>query len=696
MYASSRLLTTVFVLFAAVGLVDADSPAQATSKAKFTYPPAARANTGDWYHNTWVADPYRWLEQHGASTTTTWLDAQARLTRGYLDKTPRRKQILATARESLDYTRRNSLVCVSGKFYFCKNSGLEEQDSIYRSDTLDGDGELLLDPSKLWPDGTRTLKSFSVSGDGKYLAYSVSVNGADVTEWKILDLGTGKALAETLNADFSTPQWSTKLAGFYYDKTSNIYFHTVNTDPANDQFIYSDNGWYCHGEVTSSGNYLIITQSQGTSSKCRVLVRELATDAKTVSWLFPTANAVYDYICESDGVLYFRTSLDAPKGYIIKMDLKDRAHYSEVVAQSEDTLANVYCVRDKLFVAYLRNGHSIVKVFGLDGQSLAQIELPGEGTAMAFRADATEKGVLFAYSDYVTPPELLRYDLAGESKNWTGTVVYRPKLSFDLSQFKQEVVVYKSKDGTLVPMTLAYRKDLVKDGNNPVFLYGYGGFGINLTPFYRNSYATWLRLGGVLAVPNLRGGAEKGEAWHEAGTKLNKQNVFDDCRAAAHWLIDQKYTSAGKIALSGASNGGLLVGAVLTQEPELFGAALPHVGVLDMIRFPLFSVGSGWKPDYGDPANQDEFKALLSYSPYHNVRQGTRYPAVLVSTCDHDDRVEQAHSWKFAAALQYAQAAERPVMLLVGKDAGHLYGWTTSKTLAWDADRFAFVLDNLR
>jgi prolyl oligopeptidase len=353
-------------------------------------------------------------------------------------------------------------------------------------------------------------------------------------------------------------------------------------------------------------------------------------------------------------------------------------------------------VRDKLFVAYLRNGHSIVKVFGLDGQSLAQIELPGEGTAMAFRADATEKGVLFAYSDYVTPPELLRYDLAGESKNWTGTVVYRPKLSFDLSQFKQEVVVYKSKDGTLVPMTLAYRKDLVKDGNNPVFLYGYGGFGINLTPFYRNSYATWLRLGGVLAVPNLRGGAENGEAWHEAGIKLNKQNVFDDCRAAAHWLIDQKYTSAGKIALSGASNGGLLVGAVLTQEPELFGAALPHVGVLDMIRFPLFSVGSGWKPDYGDPANQDEFKALLSYSPYHNVRQGTRYPAVLVSTCDHDDRVEQAHSWKFAAALQYAQAAERPVMLLVGKDAGHLYGWTTSKTLAWDADRFAFVLDNLR
>jgi prolyl oligopeptidase len=682
------------VLFASTAIPGTASAQSVPVTSKVSYPAATRSGTEDTYHNTKVADPYRWMEQLDSADTLTWLKSQANLTRKYIDGIAKRQEIVKLTRETLDFERCTVPVAVAGKFFYLKNDGLQEQAVIYRADGLNGKAEVVLDPNKLWPDGLHTLKNYAVSGDGKYLAYSASVYGADVTEWKVRDLANGSDFTEIISAQFSSPSWSPHLSGFYYSKGRTIYFHTVGTDPSQDQSIYTTSEDYADGRVTSTGRYLLIKETSGVDPKARVSVRDLVTSGRPVTGLFPM-DAAYDYICEKDGTLWFATTLKAPKGSIIKMNLSDTAHYTEVVAEDTDTLESVRYAGGYLFANYLHDACSVVKVFKLDGTLVRELELPGKGTANSFIGDGTANGVLYGYSNFVTPYTIFRFDTKDVEKG-KSTVWYCPKPAYDTTDFVQEQVSYKSKDGTRVPMTLAYRKGIAKDGSNPVWLYAYGGFHINILPQFDPYYATWMRLGGIVAVPNIRGGSEFGEAWHDGGIKQVKQNCFDDFRAAAHYLIDEGYTSKGKIAINGASNGGLLVGACLTQEPDLFGAALPQFGVLDMIRFGTLG-GSSWMSDYGNPGIEDEFKALYAYSPLHNVRKGTKYPAVLVITADHDDRVVPSHSYKFTAALQYAQAPENPpIMLLVLKNAGHLYGRTTAKMIDFTADRYAFVLNNLR
>jgi len=686
-------LSAAFPLIVSLAAVGGE-PTPPPVTPKITYPSATRSQSGDTYHGTWAADPYRWMEKHDGADTAKWLTDELALTRSHLDAITGHSAVVKTTRETIDIERRSAPRAVAGKFFYFKNDGLQEQSVLYRSDTLNGAAEVVIDANKLFPDGTRTISDYAVSSDGKHLAYGAHVFGSDVTEWKIRKLDDGKDYAETVTVETTRLSWSPHLTGFYYSKSGSIYFHLLGTDQTQDAVIFSESGWSCSGQVSTSGKYLVIAEGSGTDPNVRIVCREIAGATRTVKWLFPVANAAYDFICEKDGTFWFRTTLASPKGSIIKIALSDTSVYQQVVPEAADALESVRFVAGTLWASYIHDGHAVVKVFTLDGKFLYDVELPGMGTLLSVGSDGTDSGVLYAYSNYITPPTVFQFDTAADKEHRLSKVWFSPKPAFDLSDLTQEQVFYKSKDGTRVPMTLVHRKGLVKDGSNPTLLYGYGGFGVNITPAFRPVFLVWLRLGGTLAVPNLRGGAEYGQAWHDAGRLHNKQNVFDDFRAAAHWLIDEKYTTSGRLAASGVSNGGLLVSAAITQEPDLFAVAVPEMGVHDMIRYAQIG-GSGWIFDYGDTKKADDFKILFGYSPLHNVRKGTKYPAVLVTTSDHDDRVDVAHSYKLAASLQYAQSGDRPVLLHVLKNAGHAGGSTTAKMIEFYADRYAFMLENL-
>lgn len=691
----SRVLAAVVLLFAAT---QASAQQPTSAPQKLSYPQAQRTTDGDLYHGTFAADPYRWLESHNGAQTKTWLSEQATLARKHLDALARRDEIRKLAEESMRYQRQTVPNFVAGKFYFSRNSGMQDQSVIYRAASLDDTApEVVLDLNKVFPDAIRTLKSWSVSGNGRYLAYSVFVNGADSCEWRIRDLQTLSDYSEVLSAEFDYPSWHSSLAGFYYSWKGAAYFHQVGTSWATDQHIYGESGFYVHPTVTGSGRYVLLSLTNGTDPRTRVLLRDRqGGQAPVIYTINANRDAVYNYVCEVDGHLFFRTTSGAGKGRIVKTSLQQLGAFTEVVPEAKDALDSVTYVGGSLFARYIRHNYHVVKVFDLSGKEVAELNLPGKGTASQFTSDGTAGGVLYAYSDLLTPPMIYRYQSDnGDAAQRTSKLLVDTKTSFDAPQFVQELCFATSKDGTKVPMTLAYDKKLVKDGTRNVLLYGYGGFHHSLTPHFRSEYAMWMRLGFTVAIVNLRGGCEYGEEWHDAGIRLKKQNVFDDYLSAAHWLVDEKYTSPGKIVASGASNGGLLVGAAITQEPDLFGVALPDVGVLDMVRFAKLGGGS-WVTDYGDVNDKAEFDNLLSYSPVHRVKKSTNYPAVLVTAPDHDDRVDQAHSWKFTAALQWAQASDRPVLLLVTKNAGHIGGYTPTKLVDLYTDRLAFSIANAR
>ena len=675
----------------------------------FVYPQAPKSEQTDDYFGTKVADPYRDLENGDADATKKWIEAENKLTFDYLATIPERKKINEKMTALWNYEKFTVPFHDGGRYFFSKNTGLQNQNVFFTSDRLPGDGKVLLDPNTLSKDGTVALSGMDVTDNGKLLAYGLAVAGSDWQEWKVRDIATGKDLTDDVQwVKFSSASWKKDGSGFFYSrydapasdqlKQANyfhkLYFHKLGTPQAEDPLVYErkdHKDWNFNGQVSEDGRFLIINVSQGTDPKNRIFYKDLEKPDAAVVELLNKQDAAYDFLGCEGNVFWFKTDLGAPRGRIVTVDVTKPEEIKTLVPEAPDKLEDTQVVGDKFIASYLKDAHSAVRLFDLAGKDAGEIKLPGLGTASGFRGKRKDTETFYSYVSFTEPSTIYRYDLkSGES-----SVLFRPKVDFKSDDFVTEQVFCSSKDGTKVPIFLTYRKGLQKNGTNPTMLYGYGGFDSSITPSFSPAIATWLQMGGAYAVATLRGGGEYGEDWHLAGTKLRKQNVFDDFIAAGEWLIANKYTSTPKLAISGRSNGGLLVGAALTQRPDLWGATLPAVGVMDMLRFQKFTIGWAWTSDYGSSENKDEFAAIYKYSPLHNIKPGTRYPPTLVTTADHDDRVFPAHSFKFAATLQAAQAGPAPVLIRIETRAGHGAGKPTSKIIEETTDQWAFLVKSL-
>ncbi|MBM3882088.1 MAG: S9 family peptidase [Verrucomicrobia bacterium] len=680
---------------------------------KRAYPATARIPDLTVYHGVEVEDPYRWLEDDHAPATLDWVAAQNRLTFAYLEQIPERPRIQARMTRLWNYEKYGLPTRRGGRYFFSKNDGLQNQSVLYTAETLEAEPSVLLDPNRLSPDGTVALSGSALSDDGRFLAYGLASSGSDWQEWRVREVATGLDLADHLRwVKFSGAAWTPDGAGFFYSRYDEpppeaqrtgvnyfqkLYYHRLGTPQGDDVLVYErpdQKEWGFRGRVTDDGRYLIIHVWQGTHRKNRLFYRDLAVPETKVIELLNDFDASYDFAGNDGPVFWLHTDLAAPRGRVLAIDTRqpDRAHWRELIPQTQDTIQSVHVVGERMIVAYLKDARSQVKQFTLDGRLERELELPGLGSVSGFAGKRTDPETFYHFTSFTVPGRIFRYEVApGKSSVWR-----EPKVEFDPEAFETHQVFFQSRDGTRVPMFITHRKGLVRDGNQPTLLYGYGGFNISLTPSFSVANLVWLEQGGVYAVANLRGGGEYGEAWHQAGTKLEKQNVFDDFIAAAEWLIAQRYTRPQRLAIAGGSNGGLLVGACMTQRPELFGACLPAVGVMDMLRFHQFTIGWAWTSDYGSAENPDEFRALYAYSPYHNLERGTRYPPTLVTTADHDDRVVPAHSFKFAARLQEYHRGPNPVLIRIETKAGHGAGKPTAKLIEEASDKWAFLVHALR
>jgi len=675
--------------------------------AAIDYPATRKVEVIDEIHGTKVPDPYRWLEDDNAADTKAWVAAQNEVTEAFLSKLPNRDAIRGRLSALWNFERTGAPQEFGGKWFFTHNSGLQNQSVLKVADSLDGEGRLLLDPNTLSKDGTVALANFKPSEDGKLLGYSISRGGSDWNEILIRDVATGKDTGDHLKwVKFSGISWAKDGSGFYYSRYDappegaaltqrnefqKLCFHKIGTPQSEDVVIYERKDkprWGFGGGLTEDGNYLVIHVSEGTDPKNRFFYRPV--DGGKVIELLADADASYDFIGNDGSEFYFRTDLAAPRQRIIAIDVTrpERSAWKEIVPQSEHLLQEAGMVGGRLVVEYLKDAKSAVTVFDLKGGKVREVELPGIGSAAGFRGRKDDKETFYQFTGFTDPGAIYRYDLAsGKSTLWN-----RPAVGFDGAGYETKQVFATSKDGTRVPVFVVHKKGIALDGSHRVLLSGYGGFNISLTPGFSVGRAVWLERGGILAVANLRGGGEYGSEWHQAGTRLRKQNVFDDFIAAAEWLVKENYTVPARLAIQGGSNGGLLVGACMTQRPDLFGACLPAVGVMDMLRFHKFTIGWAWEKDYGSAEDPAEFEVLLRYSPYHALRPGTRYPATLVTTADHDDRVVPAHSFKFAARLQECQAEDGPpVLIRIDTSAGHGAGTALSKMIDKTADEWAFL-----
>lgn len=670
------------------------------------YPATRKVDHVDDYHGVKVADPYRWLEEATDPEVRAWVDAQNAVTRAWLDAIPARAAIRERLRRAVNFQRILGAVRKGRTVFFTRNEGLQDQAVLW----LQPDGEaprVLLDPNALSTDGTVALSNWSASKDGRLLAYALSSGGSDWVEWRVRDVATGEDLPDLVRwSKFSGAGWTPDGSGFFYsaydapdhtdtrhqDKNTGqkLYFHRIGEPQEADELIYArpdEPDWFVGGGPTDDGRWLVVYLSDRTTTHNRVYVRDLAAPGSAVEPLFDANDARYAVI-DSDGDTFFvETNRDAPLGKIVRVVRSSPEAWVEVVPEAREAIQGVARFGDRLYVAYMKDATSVVRVYTIQGERLPDVELPGLGAVGGLGGDRDAAETFVTYTDFLTPPSILRMDAR------TGSVEthFAPETSFDSAAYEVQQVFYPSKDRTRVPMFLVHRKGLALDGSSPTLLYGYGGFNIPLLPGFSAMIGVWLEMGGVYAVANLRGGGEYGKVWHDAGRKLNKQNVFDDFAAAAEWLIANGYTRKERLAIRGGSNGGLLVGASVTQRPDLFGAGLAAVGVMDMLRFNKFTIGYAWEADYGSPEIEDEFRALHAYSPLHNVRPGTQYPPMLVTTADTDDRVVPAHSYKFAAALQAAQGGPAPILLRVETSAGHGAGNALSKTLEETADLWAFL-----
>lgn len=665
-----------------------------------TYPTARTADHSDTYHGVSVPDPYRWLEDADSEETRAWVTAQNVLTQSFLETCETRDAIRERLTELWNFERFSVPFSEGGRFFYHRNDGLQNQSVLF------ADGKILLDPNALSKDGTVAVGALAVSPDGKFLAYALSKAGSDWQTWHVKNIETGEDLPDVLNwSKFSGASWAKDSSGFYYarydapdesaalqqvNKFQKLCFHALGTEQSADLVIYQrpdEPDWGFSGSVSEDGAWLVIHSWVGTDPKNRVFLKSLTAPGAPVEPFLTGFDASY-HVLGNDGATFFlQTDRDASRGKVIARAFPS-GEERVLIPEADETLESASVVGERFLARYLRDAKTLVKVFSLSGAFERDIALPGIGTANGFGGKRKDSETYYSYTSYTEPASIWKYDVeTGQSELWK-----RPSVALDLSEFVTEQVFVPSKDGAKVPVFLTYKKGAKKDGENRVYLYGYGGFNVSLTPGFSVGSAVWLERGGVLAVACLRGGGEYGETWHEAGTKLKKQNVFDDFIACAEWLIAEKWTRPERLAIAGGSNGGLLVGACLTQRPELYGACLPAVGVLDMLRFREFTIGWAWESDYGSVHNPEEFAALYAYSPYHNLKPGTVYPPTLVTTSDHDDRVVPAHSYKFAARLQACQPESGPETLIrVEVDAGHGAGKPISKTIAEVADIYGFL-----
>jgi prolyl oligopeptidase len=671
----------------------------------FSYPQTRKSDQVDNYHGVTVADPYRWLEDLDSQETASWVEAQNAVTFAYLNQIPAKETIKQRLTQLWDYEKYGIPFKQGNRYFYFKNNGLQNQSILYVLDSLDAEPQVLLDPNILSNDGTIALSGMSISEDGNLMAYGLSTSGSDWQEWKVRDINTKEDLSDQLKwVKFSGASWTHDHQGFYYSRYDQpqegkpleeinyfqkLYYHRLGTDQSEDILIYErpeHKEWGFNGFVTEDGKYLIISVWKGTDSKNLVFYQDLTQPNAKVIELISEFEASYSFIDYQGDIFWFTTDLDAPRSRVIAININTKTH-TEIIPEAPETLEGVNILNNQFIADYLKDAHTQMKIFNLDGSFVREIELPGIGSAGGFGGKRYDTETFYSYTSFTAPNTIYRYNLlTGES-----TIYRQAQVDFNPDDYETQQVFYPSKDGTSIPMFITAKKGVELNGNNPTILYGYGGFNISLTPSFSISRLVWLEMGGVYAIANLRGGGEYGENWHQAGTKLKKQNVFDDFISAAEWLIKNRYTSTQKLAIMGGSNGGLLVGACMIQRPDLFAAVLPAVGVLDMLRFHKFTIGWAWCSDYGSPENPEEFQALYAYSPLHNLKPGTAYPATLITTGDHDDRVVPAHSFKFASALQENHIGENPVLIRIETKAGHGAGKPTDKTIEEIADQFAFL-----
>jgi prolyl oligopeptidase len=676
------------------------------------YPTARKSDQVDDYHGKRIPDPYRWLEDPDSAETRAWIEDENKLTFSVLEKIPQREAICRRLTELWNYEKYGVPAARGGRYFYTRNDGLQNQSVLYWAPSLEAEPRELLDPNKLSKEGTIAVSGTAISDDGTMLAYGLASAGSDWQEWRVRDVAKAADLDDHLKwVKFSGASWSNGGKGFYYSRYDEpkpdqeltgqnyyqkLYYHVVGTPQVDDQLVYErkdEKEWGFHGEVTEDGRWLVISVTHGTERKNNLFYLDLSQPKSEVVELLTGFEARFDFLGNDGSTFWLRTDLDAPRNRIVAIDVEHpaRDRWETIVPEAEETLEEVHVVGERFFAVYLKDAKSEVRMFGLSGKRLGELKLPGIGTASGFTGRQADRETFYSFTTFVSPPAIYRYEVdAGKS-----TLFREPSVPFKPSDYETKQVFYESKDGTRVPMFLVYRKGFKPDKPRPTYLYAYGGFDISLTPSFSVGRMVWLELGGVFAMPNLRGGGEYGRPWHEAGMKAKKQNVFDDFIAAAEWLIDEGYTSREKLAIAGRSNGGLLVGACLTQRPELYGATVPAVGVMDMLRFHKFTIGWAWASEYGSADNADEFPALVAYSPLHNIKSGKKYPPTLITTADHDDRVVPAHSFKFAASLQAAQAGEAPILIRIETSAGHGAGIPTSKAIEEMADGYAFLVKTL-
>ncbi|MDL2231247.1 prolyl oligopeptidase family serine peptidase [Porphyromonadaceae bacterium OttesenSCG-928-L07] len=678
-------------------------------KHSVTYPETRKDDTKDTYFGVEVADPYRWLEDDRSEETMKWVEAENKVTFDYLSRIPFRQQLKEEMTRLTDYEKYGSPFKENGKYYFFKNDGLQNQSVMYVQESLEAEPLVFFDPNKLSEDGTVALTDISFSNNGKYFAYCISRSGSDWQEIYVMDLTSGKLLDDHIMwAKFSGASWQGD--GFYYsaydapaegkefsniNENHKIYYHKIGTPQSTDELIYKNDLYpkrFYYAEVSEDERVLFVIES-GAGRGNALHMKDLT---KKGSKIIPLAeNMDYEYApieVIGDRIL-FKTNDGSPKYKIMEatIDKPQQAYWKELIPESEGVLSSVSVIGNKLILVYDKDASNHAYRFDLNGKSLNEIQLPALGS-VNFSGNKDDNEAFFVFTSFTFPTSIYSYNT---EKN-TSTLYRAPKVDLNPEDFVTEQVFYTSKDGTKVPMFLIYKKGLKKDGNNPVFLYGYGGFAVSLNPGFSTNRLPFIKSGGIYVQVNLRGGSEYGEEWHIAGTKMQKQNVFDDFIAAAEHLIDQKYTNPNKIAIVGGSNGGLLVGACMNQRPELFKVAIPQVGVMDMLRYHKFTIGWNWASDYGTSEdNKEMFEYLLKYSPLHNIKEGVAYPATMVTTADHDDRVVPAHSFKYAAALQAANSGPNPTLIRIDTKSGHGSGKPMAKVIEESADIYSFIMFHL-
>lgn len=676
---------------------------------KLNYPPTKTVDVVDDYHGVKVADPYRWLENFESDEVKQWVEAQNKVTFDFIRSVPFYDKIKQRLTELMNFPRFSVPVKAGDKYFFFKNDGLQNQSVLYMREGLKGRDILVIDPNKFSEDGTVALMNLSYSRDGRFVAYGISVSGSDWQEIKIRDIATGRDYDEVLKwCKFSSIAWLPDNSGFYYNRFpepgtvpkedennyNKVYFHKLGTPQSEDKLIYErpdakELNFY--PSITEDGKYLILTVRHGTSPKNRIYYRELNSNSDFIR-LLDDADASYQFIGNKGTVFYFVTDLNAPKYRIIAIDVKnpDRKNWKEIIPENKKAVIDeALIVNDHFVVVYTEDVKHKLQIYSLDGKFVKGVKLPGIGTISGLSGKQNDTEMFFGFTSFLYPMNVFRYDFKTGKLETFFEVNAK---GFNPKDYEVKQVFYESKDGVKVPMYIVHKRGIKLDGNNPTLLYGYGGFNISIMPSFSAQRLLWLEIGGVYAVANLRGGSEYGEEWHKAGMLDKKQNVFNDFISAGEWLIKNGYTNPKKLVINGGSNGGLLVAACMVQRPDLFGAVVCQVPVIDMLRYHKFTVGRYWIPEYGNAeANPEHFKFLYAYSPLHNVKKGVVYPPTIITTADHDDRVVPLHAYKFTAALQSANAGDTPILLRVETKAGHGAGKPTSKIIEEQTDIYAFL-----